>query len=87
MASVGLPDATWRMLPPATLSFCVGLVLPMPTLPTKEAIPPTEKPLVVLALSNVAPPTTSSLESVEVEVKPMSTWLVVVETRTPEPLK
>ena len=74
------------MLPPAIETFWNGEVVPMPTVPAKEAIPETERALDV-ALSKVAPPTTSSFEVVVVEVKPISTWFVEVPGRIPEPLK
>jgi hypothetical protein len=45
-------------------------------------LPPTE-----MFVEIDASPTTSSLAKVEVELAPIKTWLVVVETRTPDPLK
>src|SRR3989344_3751958 len=61
------------------------LMYTSPPLPALNV--PVAARLVVVALSIVAPPTTSSLESVEVEVKPMSAWSAAVVTRMPDPLK
>ncbi len=97
-ASVGLPEAVCRMLPPTTARRTDGVDEPTPMLPAlsmvvepvepNAAVLPVMRPpkrfVVDVALSVKRPPTTSSLASVVVEDAPMSTWLVVVETRMAE---
>jgi hypothetical protein len=84
-----VPAVVWRILPPSIERLCDGEVVPIPNLPPTIEFPATWSALVV-ALSMVAPPHTSSFERVEVEVfkaLPINTWLVDVPRRTPELLK